>query len=66
MPLLSYYSALPLDFWNCLENLYNSMAGAFFYLTALLASSSVLPNGVFGGVRGANAQYLLGLGPWLD
>lgn len=63
MPLLSYHSALPLDLWNCVETLYNAMTGAFFYLTALLASSSVLPSGV-GGIRGANAQYLLGLGQW--
>lgn len=38
------------------------MTGAFFYLTALLASSYVLPGGVVGGIQGANAQYLLGLG----
>lgn len=62
MPLLSYHSALPLDLWNCVETLYNTMAGAFFYLTAFLASSSVLSNKVVGGIQGANAQYLLGLG----
>jgi len=35
------------------------MMGAFFYLTALLASSSLVPNGA---TQGVTAQYLLGLG----
>lgn len=36
--------------------------GAFFYLTAFLASSALIPNGIVGGIQGASAQYLLGLG----
>ncbi|KAF8959977.1 Neutral/alkaline nonlysosomal ceramidase [Flammula alnicola] len=35
------------------------MSNFFWYLTAFLASSSVLPNG---GLQAASAQYLLGLG----
>ncbi|KAJ3565324.1 hypothetical protein NP233_g7696 [Leucocoprinus birnbaumii] len=38
------------------------MMGAFFYLTAFLASSALFPNGAAGGIQGASAQYLLGLG----
>jgi neutral ceramidase len=62
MPLLAYHRALPLDLWNCVQAFHNAMAGAFFYLTAFLASSSLLPNGVVGGLQGVNDQYLLGLG----
>jgi neutral ceramidase len=62
MPLLSYSSALPLDLWNSLEGFCNIMKGSFYYLTALLASSSVLSNGAIGAIKGTNAQYLLGLG----
>ncbi|EKM81296.1 hypothetical protein AGABI1DRAFT_112961 [Agaricus bisporus var. burnettii JB137-S8] len=64
MPLLSYNSALPLDLWDSVESFYNVMRGSFYYLTAFLASSSVFSNGASGGIgiKGANAQYLLGLG----
>jgi neutral ceramidase len=62
MPLLSYNSALPLDLWNSVEGIYNVMKGSFYYLTAFLASSSVLSNGATGAIKGTNAQYLLGLG----
>jgi neutral ceramidase len=55
MPLLSYGSALPLDFWDILSNGYDSMARLVTYLTAITAVASPAVQGVAG-------QYLLGLG----
>jgi len=61
MPLLTYHSALPIDFWNILVSISETMSKVFWYLTAFLASSSVLPNGT-AQIQGAYGQYLLGLG----
>ncbi|KAF9525002.1 hypothetical protein CPB83DRAFT_860383 [Crepidotus variabilis] len=61
MPILVYNSQLPLDFWDYVLALSGTMRNGFWYLTAFLAGSSVLPNAAT-GPRGANAQYLLGLG----
>ncbi|TFK45129.1 ceramidase [Crucibulum laeve] len=58
MPLLSYHSALPLDFWNLPQRAFNAMTGLVWYLTAFLASSTLVPY----GAQVASAQYLLGLG----
>lgn len=44
-----------------MEILHNTMMGAFFYLTAFLASSLLVPNGA---VQSVSAQYMLGLGKW--
>lgn len=61
MPVLFNHIVLPLDLWSCVETLHNTMMGALFYLTAFLASSSLVPNGA---VQSVSAQYLLGLGKW--
>jgi len=64
MPLLAYHSALPIDFWDLLVSISEAMSNMFWYLTAFLASTSVLSNGG-SGIQGAYAQYLLGLGEHL-
>lgn len=55
MPLLSYHSALPLDFWDLIRSLFDTMTGIVWYLTAFVASTSLFQPMV-------SAQYLLGLG----
>lgn len=54
------------DFWIIWDTIKRGMATVVWYLTALLASSSMLPSSV-GGVTGVKAQspYLLGLGEFL-
>ncbi|KJA28727.1 hypothetical protein HYPSUDRAFT_33070 [Hypholoma sublateritium FD-334 SS-4] len=56
MPLLAQYSALPVDFWDLLVSLAEAMSNALWYLTAFLASGSIVQNSA------VSAQYLLGLG----
>ena len=56
MPLLAQYSALPIDFWDLLVSLAEAMTNTLWYLTAFLASGSIVQN------SGVSAQYLLGLG----
>lgn len=65
MPLLAYHSALPIDFWDLLVSISEAMSNMLWYLTAFLASGSVLSNGS-PGMQGAYAQYLLGLGEYLS
>ncbi|KAF9461830.1 Neutral/alkaline nonlysosomal ceramidase [Collybia nuda] len=57
MPLLSYHSALPLDFWDLVHSLFDTMTGIVWYLTAFVASTSLLQPPTM-----VSAQYLLGLG----
>lgn len=60
MPLLATHSSLPFDFWDLLVSLAEAMTNTLWYLTAFLASSSVVvPNGA---LQAVSAQYLLGLG----
>ncbi|RDB20798.1 Neutral ceramidase [Hypsizygus marmoreus] len=61
MPLLSYHSALPLDFWDLLRSLFETMTGIIWYLTAFVASTSLF-GGKPLGIQAVSAQYLLGLG----
>ncbi|KAF8181831.1 Neutral/alkaline nonlysosomal ceramidase [Pholiota molesta] len=60
MPLLATHSSLPFDFWDLTVSLAEAMTNTLWYLTAFLASSSVIvPNGA---LQAVSAQYLLGLG----
>ncbi|KAK7471947.1 hypothetical protein VKT23_000053 [Stygiomarasmius scandens] len=52
--------SLPLDLWDFVRGLLDTMSGFVWYLTAFLASSSVFSNEI--GVKGVSGQYLLGLG----
>lgn len=60
MPLLSYHSALPLDFWDLLYNVCNTMTRLLWYLAAFGGAAPVIQ----GGIQPVVGQYLLGLGEW--
>ncbi|ESK90041.1 neutral ceramidase precursor [Moniliophthora roreri MCA 2997] len=61
MPLLAYHDTLPVNFWEFVRGLFDSMTGFVWYLTAFLASGSLFhQNGAVMGVAGQ--EYLLGLG----
>ncbi|KAF9558125.1 ceramidase [Agrocybe pediades] len=59
MPLLLSRVALPLELCNLVARISDMFSNALWYLTAFLASSTVLPNA---GLQAVSAQYLLGLG----
>ncbi len=54
MPLLSYNSALPLDLFDVVRSICNSMVSLLWYATALVAA--IAPT------TGVAGQYQLGLG----
>ena len=55
MPLLSYHSALSLDFRDLLRNVCNTMTSLLWYLAAFGGAAPAIHGAVAG-------QYLLGLG----
>lgn len=57
MYFLSYHSTLHLG--DSLQPLFDAMASVVWYLTAFLATGSIVPNH---GIIPASAQYMLGLG----
>ena len=59
MPLLSYGGSFPLEFYDLVQSTFTAMNKFTWYLTALLATSSVYKDAA---VQVASAQYLLGLG----
>ncbi|KAF5353132.1 hypothetical protein D9758_008800 [Tetrapyrgos nigripes] len=61
-PAFDEPSSLSLDLWDLIRGFLDAMSSFVWYLTALLASSSLLPRQAGIGVKGVEGQYLLGLG----